>query len=967
MKLAFVSPSGKGIKIVVSVSPVPTNDAEHKTAWHACVDFFESLSDEYSFVIDPSGKDVSRLCFLAYDLQVITHDEDAPIGWDPSNVYLHTSEFEDYEHSEADTSSLQAFLKSQEVKLLGTRPRGGFFVECLNRSEHTGGLQGKTDSFIRLCENGLIYHCSHSHCHDKKSGWFFEQRGLKRDPFRKVKKQKLQRNASTEATPLETLAQNRENRATATDDFLSQHSELLHIQLVKDFTGTGKSHTTFAKAKQHGKRTIAQLPHTELARQAVDLAYKLGFKDPFHLVGREQNWHDSGIAEIPPQDRTADLFAKNNCIMVDVVKAYQEKRLSPRTYCESRCEFREGCVYLSQYEGLGQRDFLTTCTPNLLFDLNMRGFLESLVTSSYEPTDEEQAIDAEWGTTSEAVNEFDYAILDDYSVNGLYWDVSFRESEFKALKKAWNGTPTGAFAKGILKALKKEKLSKVFRALREAYTESREHHATIAKHLTQHAREGIIEFLDRPKGSAETKRLLTEKQVVYTDGGKQFIPVDFDAYQELTAKNLPAVPPSKLPTQDIGDKVIVPHAPQKALSAGIPLDGLTPVWQAGATPIELLSLLIASVSSVKNVPIHHDRGVIYFSLPPQAPVGLLPHITLLSATTRIEDTQRAFQGQAVTFSEHAGKPVEWADGVHVYQFQDARLTSGSVFDFPKGPDGKRLLQEKPTGLTTTAEERLRKLNDWAADVEGLTAFISYKEFTETFTETVSNFDIVTHFDKVSGLNFDGLKYLVVFGYPKVKHEVVMEHARKQYASDSEPLPKGSYDELTETAEYQEDTITITETRYLDPRLEKIRHQLATEKIEQAVGRTRLPVWTDTQTILFTDTPIPGITERATLFSKEAFNLAESPSDIVEATERIRDAEDTADIQAVMETQGVSERTAYRKTEPMRTRTDAEMKQVAALWHAEGVDFTEIARKLSKGREKPIHRTTVARWIKESPF
>ena len=214
----------------------------------------------------------------------------------------------------------------------------------------------------------------------------------------------------------------------------------------------------------------------------------------------------------------------------------------------------------------------------------------------------------------------------------------------------------------------------------------------------------------------------SQKTGLIHDGGKQLIPVDFEAYQELTAKNLPAVHPSKLPTQDIGNKVIVPHAPPKALSAGIPLDGLTPVWQAGATPIELLRLLIASVSSVKNVPIHHDRGVIYFSLPPQAPVGLLPHITLLSATTRIEDTERAFQGQAVSFSEHAGKPVQWADGVQVYQFQDARLTSASVFEFPKGPDGKRLLQEKPTGLTTTAEERLRKLNNWAADVEDITAF-----------------------------------------------------------------------------------------------------------------------------------------------------------------------------------------------------------------------------------------------------
>lgn len=184
--LAFVSPSGLGIKIVVRVTPIPTNDVEHKTAWQACVDFFENEAAEYGFEIDPSGKDCSRLCYLAHDPQAIVHSESTPITWDPSNVYLHTSDLEDYEHSETDTSSLQSFLESQEVRILGRRQRGGFFIECLNRAEHSRNLQGQTDSFIRLCENGLIYHCSHSHCEDKKSGWFLEQRGINRDPFRKT-------------------------------------------------------------------------------------------------------------------------------------------------------------------------------------------------------------------------------------------------------------------------------------------------------------------------------------------------------------------------------------------------------------------------------------------------------------------------------------------------------------------------------------------------------------------------------------------------------------------------------------------------------------------------------------------------------------------------------------------------------------------------------------------------------------
>ena len=77
-----------------------------------------------------------------------------------------------------------------------------------------------------------------------------------------------------------------------------------------------------------------------------------------------------------------------------------------------------------------------------------------------------------------------------------------------------------------------------------------------------------------------------------------------------------------------------------------------------------------------------------------------------------------------------GGNLDWADGVQVYQFQDARLTAASVFDYPLTANGKRQLQDAPIGLTATAENRLAKLNDWAKQTDGLTAFISYKEFTQ---------------------------------------------------------------------------------------------------------------------------------------------------------------------------------------------------------------------------------------------
>ena len=799
-------------------------------------------------------------------------------------------------------------------------------------------------------------------------------RGYVSDPKAHTKA-KLKHNTDAEPEPTETLDANRENREKATDTFMEAETDTLHILLVKDSTGTGKSHTLIGKAQTHDKRTLAQLPHTDLASQAISIAWEHGFKNPYHLLGRGHNWGDSGIAEIPIENRTADLFDRNNCIMFDAVQEYTEKRLAPRTFCEHKCGFRDDCLHLAQYEGLGDRDFVASCTPNLLFDLNMRGYLQSLVTATDDPSDEDLAIDAILGTTSEATAEFNFAILDDYGINSLYTDITLRQSEFKALKKAWRGTPTADFAKLVLKAFEKKKPHKIVKALRNAFESTADWHIDISKALTQHARIGTVETAARPKGSKESKRLLAEKQVRYVDGGTQFIPVDFDAYKELVDKGIPSVNCYHLETEEIGEQVRVPHTPTHALIAGVSVQDLTPIWQKGATPIELLDIFLESIGNDKNAPISRTfragdppEPVLTFSIPPQAPIGVLPQIAMLSATTNPADTQRAFDGQDVTFSVHEGGNLDWADSVQVYQFQDARLTSASVFDYPKNIDGKRKLQDAPIGLTPTAEKRIAKLNDWAKQTDGLTAFISYKEFThDPFCEAVNGFDEVKHFHEMEGLNFDGLKFLVVFGYPKVDHDVVMQQARRQYASDSEPLPKGEYEDLTETAEYQENGITITENRYTDPRLEKIRHQWATEKLNQASGRARLPLWTDTSTLIFTDAPIPHVSDRATLFSSAAFNLTETRSGLSEAMDRIRQAEAIGDVKAVMETKGVSERTAYEQTKDTRKGKDADIKTRASQLYSNGADNDTIIETLKAEFEKQVTPRTLQRWRKEEQF
>jgi hypothetical protein len=59
----FLSPSAHGLKLGVRVEPV-ADDTQYKRAWQAVADHFER---QYELIADPTGKDISRLCYVSWD------------------------------------------------------------------------------------------------------------------------------------------------------------------------------------------------------------------------------------------------------------------------------------------------------------------------------------------------------------------------------------------------------------------------------------------------------------------------------------------------------------------------------------------------------------------------------------------------------------------------------------------------------------------------------------------------------------------------------------------------------------------------------------------------------------------------------------------------------------------------------------------------------------------------------------
>jgi hypothetical protein len=66
---AFISPSGKGLKIIVKVN---TTKEHHKEAYKQVVDYYEQA---LNIDIDTSGSDICRLCFVSYDEDCFINNE----------------------------------------------------------------------------------------------------------------------------------------------------------------------------------------------------------------------------------------------------------------------------------------------------------------------------------------------------------------------------------------------------------------------------------------------------------------------------------------------------------------------------------------------------------------------------------------------------------------------------------------------------------------------------------------------------------------------------------------------------------------------------------------------------------------------------------------------------------------------------------------------------------------------------
>lgn len=138
--IAFRSPSGAGIKGAVRV-PVPESDAGHLSAWFACERYFK---ETHGLTLDPSGKDVCRLCYFSHDADCF-HNESA--------LRLDTSHWQPVPPSTPSQRNSEIPPPDASRQLKAPKPEGWIFLP----SGPTGNLASAESVFAALATSERYY------------------------------------------------------------------------------------------------------------------------------------------------------------------------------------------------------------------------------------------------------------------------------------------------------------------------------------------------------------------------------------------------------------------------------------------------------------------------------------------------------------------------------------------------------------------------------------------------------------------------------------------------------------------------------------------------------------------------------------------------------------------------------------------------------------------------------------------
>ena len=694
-----------------------------------------------------------------------------------------------------------------------------------------------------------------------------------------------------------TLAENEQAIMEAFADVMATAASDKPRYLILTFEmGTGKNEVFLISLATFKKKGILISENHKQVDQNVTRGEIHGLRSR-GLRGRSYRFDESPLSAILPKIRqqSPHYFEKYNvvCLFYDQIMLWNLKGLASNAYCQV-CPLKNDCPYLEQFHGLAEIDLLAISFADLFFDPGLWNFLYRLTKGETE-TFEEEIIGDVLGLDTKTESKFELGVVDETKAINLYQGYNYRIDTLEKVANAWEGELLGDTMNNIIQALETQDPHTAVRTLLDTLDNDME--KQISEQMTQVPIP--VDVMPHTMRDKDTHQILSEYIVKPVGAAEDDyenelrIPISRQAEEILRHKLVPTISyqPS-LPHAKIG---VSPYAELKKGTLRLS-DIAGRVWQREWT---LLNQLKKSIRiDVEKIGIRYTpRGeeinmdTVTITVPPQVN-PYIPNLVFMGGHTDAENIINAFdEKEDIIWQVTEGKQAAYATGVQTLQLLDTRLTYRAIFEVEKDTETGKTIYDTETGspkisgFKTFGIKILRHLC-WLAEqhiAQGnpKPVFISWKEFTVPpiiDTELGKRMHAcleIGHFDNTRGLNYEGRKVFLKFGYPKARHDVIKRKAEILHHNDPQPLDD-TYEKMDEIEDgYQ----TIGTHRYKDPRMEAQRQQEIRDKAEQTVYRSRPTRWENTTTIDFSAEPIPKWTERATGFILTDFLRAESFEEI----------------------------------------------------------------------------------------
>ena len=436
--LAFISPSGMGIKAVLRVDPIPENDIEHKGAYAVAKAYFDDLADEFSFEVDTSGKDCSRLCYLAHDPIAIVHPNAPALNWDKAGWLAAESE----KQQAFESASQKPFYGSVDVNALDFIDPNDLdynqWLSVITACKIAGLTWAQADAWSR--RGGVRYTAGEVESRWQgltlNVSWGAVVNLAKRNGYVAARGQsRLKPKISKSATEhlFDSLYKSREVIRTA-------FQAAARVFGLRTDTGVGKTQESRAYILDTDRSLLMSTPTTELASEvAVRFSEKM---ETFQHRGLMR-----GYEVIDPDEPRERHFPDTiHCIHAPEADAYRSKGGNMyKVFC-SGCPAYADCVqhgFLSQPEQAKMAKAVILPISQAFTSPTYRNFTKDYLTSYYN-------------------KDTRMALIDDIDVVDLFIEVNITKKRLQAIRKMWGDSVAGDFAADIIRCLESDQdLSKI--------------------------------------------------------------------------------------------------------------------------------------------------------------------------------------------------------------------------------------------------------------------------------------------------------------------------------------------------------------------------------------------------------------------------------------------------------------------------------------------------------------------------